>query len=438
MHDFHLIDNDPKAFEAALLRRGVVVDADEIVTVHRRLQATRTEVQALLARRNEISTRMAEIKREDQAAVAPWDPESGAEPPVTEEQALTAETRAMKPEITRLERLEQADYDRRDQLVGALPNLPASDVPDGAEAVEIAVRGDRRPMVEPKDHVALAGDYYDSATAGAISGSRYAILKGPVAELERALGQFMISMHTQLHGYTEMSVPFIVSKKAMFGTGQLPKFEDDLFKLTDGNYLIPTGEVPLTNLVRENTTEREALPLRYTALTPCFRSEAGASGRDTVGLIRQHQFMKVELVTLCEPQNADEEFERTVVCAERVLKALGLPYRVMMLAAEDLGFSARKTVDLEVWMPGQGRYVEIASISDCGTFQTQRMKGRYRQEDGKLGYLNSINGSGLAVGRTLAAVLENYQTPMAGLSIPRALLPFMRPQLPEHLERMVG
>lgn len=433
MHDFHLIDNAPDAIIAALARRGF--DAEMLVTeareAHRALQVTRTELQALQAERNTISTRIGELRQEEASTPA----RAIDDPAPTEEQTLRGRMGEIKPLLERLAREEDRLYTLREALVDQLPNLPADDIPDGGEdANEVAYTwGERRGYVEPKDHVTLAGDGYDSAVAGWLSGSRYAVLSGGFAAAERALGQFMLDLHVQRHGYVEKSVPFIVKPNVMYATGQWPKFKDDLFQLSDGNLLIPTGEVPLTNLAREQTTEREALPLRFTALTPCFRAEAGAAGRDTTGLIRQHQFMKVELVSLVEPEKADAEFWRKVKCAEAVLIALELPYRVVKLAAGDLGFSARKTVDLEVWMPSQQRYVEIASISWCGDFQTRRMKARYRQEDGKLGYLHSLNGSGLAIGRTLAALFENHQTAAGTVIMPQALAPYMVSRLPENV-----
>ncbi|UTC29346.1 seryl-tRNA synthetase [Brevundimonas phage vB_BpoS-Bambus] len=431
MLDFHLIDNEPDAVVAAIAKRGGAVKAivDDARETHRDLQTTRTELQALQTERNAISARIGEFRRGDRPVVAAREDDA----PPTEEETLRARMVEIKPRLERLAKQEDALYKAREGLVDQLPNLPAEDIPEGGEANNIVLSewGQRRAYVEPQDHVTLAGDSYDSAVAGWLSGSRYAVLSGAFASVERALGQFMLDLHVHRHGYVEKSVPFIVKPNVMYATGQWPKFKDDLFQLTDGNLLIPTGEVPLTNLVREQTTEREALPLRFTALTPCFRAEAGAAGRDTTGLIRQHQFHKVELVSLVEPEQAEAEFARKVACAETVLQYLDLPYRKVLLAAGDMGFAARKTIDLEVWMPSQQRYVEIASISWCGDFQTRRMKGRYRQADGKLGYLHSLNGSGLAVGRTLAALFENHQTDDGGVDMPAILVPYLRPRLPE-------
>lgn len=431
MLDFHLIDNEPSRVVAALARRGLSADADVAAArqAHRSLQETRTDLQALQAERNIISARIGELLR--QAVDAPVRAEDA---PPSEEDALRARMAEIKPHMDRLAKQEERLYQERQRLVDDLPNLPADDVPDGDASANVVYKtwGERRAFVSAKDHVELAASGYNADAARKLSGARYSVLSGPLATIERALGQFMLDLHTTRHGYVEQSVPFIVKPNVMYGTGQWPKFKDDLFALAGGDLLIPTGEVPLTNLAREQTTEPEDLPLRFTALTPCFRAEAGAAGRDTTGLIRQHQFHKVELVSLVAPDQAEAEFERKVACAEAVLQALELPYQAVRLAAGDLGFSARKTVDLEVWMPSQQRYVEIASISWCGDFQTRRMKARYRQAPGKLEYLHSLNGSGLAVGRTLAALFENHQTDDGGVVLmPEVLRPYLTPRLPE-------
>ena len=266
----------------------------------------------------------------------------------------------------------------------------------------------------------------DFEAAARMSGSRFVVLKGQLARLERALGQFMLDLHTREHGYTEVNPPLLVRADALFGTGQLPKFEQDLFRTTDDRFLIPTAEVSLTNLVRDQITPSEALPLRYTALTASFRSEAGASGRDTRGMIRQHQFQKVELVSITEPEASDAEHERMTACAEAVLDRLGLPYRRVLLCDGDMGFSARRTYDLEVWLPSEGRYREISSCSTCGDFQARRLEARTRRAGEKGGrYVHTLNGSGLAVGRTLVAVLENYQDEAGAIAIPSALISYM-------------
>lgn len=314
----------------------------------------------------------------------------------------------------------------------ALPNLPADDVPDGPdESANVVVKEvGEKPMFNfaPREHDLVAAPLgYDPEAAAAIAGARFAVLKGPLARLHRALGQYMLDIQTEVHGYRETAVPLLVHRHAAFGTGQLPKFEDDLFKTTDGRYLIPTAEVSLTNLVRESIVDDDTLPLRLTALTPCFRSEAGSAGRDTKGLIRQHQFEKVELVSICTAEQAGTEHGYMLRAAETILENLGLPYRRVQLCAGDMGFAARKTFDLEVWLPGQAAWREISSISDCGDFQGRRMNARYktRGEKGTRGHLHTLNGSGLAVGRTLVAVIENCQQADGSVRIPQVLHSYM-------------
>ena len=318
----------------------------------------------------------------------------------------------------------------RDLLAG-LPNIPAPDVPPGADEAdnqEVRRWGEPFAIAAPKDHTDLgeALGLMDFEAAARMSGARFVVLKGQLARLERALGQFMLDLQTREHGYLEVSPPLLVRDEAVFGTGQLPKFAEDLFHTEDGRWLIPTAEVSLTNLVREQITPAEELPLRLTALTHCFRSEAGASGRDTRGMIRQHQFQKVELVSITTPDQSEAEHERMVECAEAVLKALELPFRTMLLCAGDMGFSARKTYDLEVWIPSEGRYREISSCSNCGDFQARRMNARTRAAGEKGGrFVHTLNGSGLAVGRTLVAILENYQDENGAIAVPQALHPYM-------------
>ena len=317
-----------------------------------------------------------------------------------------------------------------DELLAALPNLPATDVPDGADEhanVALFERGALRSAVGAKEHDALGSRLgLDFDSAAAMSGSRFAVLKGQVARLHRALGQWMLDVQTREHGYLEVAPPLLVRRDALFGTGQLPKFEEDLFKAGDDHWLIPTAEVSLTNLVRESILSEAELPLRFAALTPCFRSEAGAAGKDTRGLIRQHQFEKVELVSITTPEASEAEHERMTGCAEAILDRLGLAYRRMLLCTGDMGFSARKTYDLEVWLPGQGRHREISSCSNCGDFQARRMDARYRPAEGKgTAFVHTLNGSGLAVGRTLVAVLETYQQADGSVAIPDVLAPYM-------------
>jgi seryl-tRNA synthetase len=317
-------------------------------------------------------------------------------------------------------------------LLSSLPNILDADVPDGRDEtdnfVEKTVGAIPNFAFPPKQHFEIGETLglMDFSAAAKIAGARFTVLRGALARLERALGQFMLDLHITEHGYAETVVPLLVNADSMFGTGQLPKFEEDLFKTTDGRYLIPTAEVPLTNLVANDILPASALPLRYAALSPCFRSEAGSAGRDTRGMLRQHQFYKVEMVSITHPDDSDAEHERMTRCAETVLEKLGLPYRRMLLCAGDTGFSAAKTYDLEVWLPGQGTYREISSCSNTRAFQARRMKARFRAADGKaLDFVHTLNGSGVAVGRALIAVLENFQNEDGSVKIPDVLQPYM-------------
>ena len=346
--------------------------------------------------------------------------------------ALMAEVAALKENIPGLEADERAAQAALTDAAAAIPNLPAADVPDGADEtgnIVIKTIGGKPDFdFAPLEHDIIAARLgYDPATAAKIAGARFAILQGPLARLHRALGQYMIDVQTGQHGYLETAVPLLVKPEAAFGTGQLPKFADDLFATTDGRYLIPTAEVSLTNIVRESIVDEDRLPLRLTALTQCFRSEAGSAGRDTRGLIRQHQFEKCELVSICTADQAAAEHDHMLASAETILENLGLAYRRMLLCTGDMGFSARKTFDLEVWLPGQGAWREISSISDCGDFQGRRMNARWkvRGEKGTQGFVNTLNGSGLAVGRTLVAIIENYQRADGSVAIPAVLHAYM-------------
>jgi seryl-tRNA synthetase len=316
--------------------------------------------------------------------------------------------------------------------LAGIPNIPADDVPDGADTEanrEIRRHGTPPSFAfKPRDHGEIGEGLglMDFGRAGKLSGARFVVLRGQLARLERAIGQFMIDTHTREFGYTEVSPPILVRDEAVYGTGSLPKFADDLFRTTTGLWLIPTAEVPLTNLVADEIVEEAQLPMRFTAWTPCFRSEAGAAGKDTRGMIRQHQFYKVELVSIAHPDRSGEEHERMTTCAEAILQRLGLAYRVMLLCTGDMGFASRKTYDIEVWLPGQNAYREISSCSNCGDFQARRMKGRFRPKEGKgTRFVHTLNGSGLAVGRTLIAVLENYQQGNGTVAVPEALRPYM-------------
>ena len=346
-------------------------------------------------------------------------------------EALKAEVAMLKDKLPQMEDQERADGIELDAMLAALPNLPADDTPDGAsedDNVEITRWGDQRSFdFEPKDHADLGPAVgLDFETGVVISGARFTFMRGQMARLNRALGQFMLDYQTMERGYTECATPYLVKQEALFGTGQLPKFAEDNFQTTDGRWLIPTAEVSLTNSVREQILAETDLPIRLTALTPCFRSEAGAAGKDTKGLIRQHQFEKVEMVSIVRPEDSAAEHERMVESAQGILRTLELPYRKMLLCTGDMGASARKTYDLEVWLPGQGLYREISSCSNCGDWQARRMNARYRPAEGKgTVFVHTLNGSGLAVGRTLVAVLENYQEADGSVTVPTALLPYM-------------
>jgi seryl-tRNA synthetase len=417
MHDIKPVRTDPAAFDAALARRGIASASSALLGADARLRAIQTELQAALARRNEASRDIGAAKAQRDHATA---------------DALMMVVAVLKERIPGLEAGERAAQATLADLAAVLPNMPAADVPDGQdETGNVVARTVGTPpefAFTPLEHDAVAARLgYDPEAAARIAGARFAVLKGPLARLHRALGQYMIDVQTERHGFAETAVPLLVNRDAAFGTGQLPKFEDDLFKTTDGRYLIPTAEVSLTNLVRDAIIDEETLPLRLTALTPCFRSEAGSAGRDTKGLIRQHQFEKCELVSICTPEQADAEHAHMVASAEAILENLGLAYRRMLLCTGDMGFTARKTFDLEVWLPGQNCYREISSISDCGDFQGRRMNSRYRTrgDKGTKGFVNTLNGSGLAVGRTLVAILENYQQADGSVRIPAVLHPYM-------------
>jgi seryl-tRNA synthetase len=415
MHDIRALRADPAAFDAALNRRAAAPETARVLALDAELRATLTELQEGQARRNEASRAIGAAKAaRDEGAVI----------------ALMDEVAALKERMPALEeRARVGEAAVRDALL-AIPNAPAPDVPEGADEhgnVEVHRRG-VVPAFDfaPLEHDVLAAPLgYDPDAAAAIAGARFAVLKGPLARLHRALGQFMLD--TQIAaGYVEVAPPLLVRSAAMLGTGQLPKFGEDAFHTTDDRWLIPTAEVSLTNLVRERILAEGELPLRFVALTPCFRQEAGSAGKDTRGLIRQHQFEKVEMVSITTPDASEAEHERMTQCAEAILDALGLPYRRMLLCAGDMGFSARKTFDLEVWLPGQGRYREISSCSNCGDFQARRMDARYRPAGAKgTGFVHTLNGSGLAVGRTLVAVLENYQQADGSVEVPNALRPWM-------------
>ncbi|QGN54527.1 serine--tRNA ligase [Novosphingobium sp. Gsoil 351] len=420
MHDIRLIRDDPKAFDAALARRGLGAQAAAVLALDTAKRAVATRLQEGLARRNEASKAIG-------AAMGQGRKE--------EADALKEEVGILKVSLPALEQEEREQTAALHDALAALPNRPADDVPEGddeAGNVEQKAWGARRQFnYAPANHADLGAALgLDFETGAQISGARFTFLRGQMARLQRALGQFMLDRQTAA-GFTECAPPLLVRSDAMFGTGQLPKFAEDSFRTGDDHWLIPTSEVSLTNSVREQILADGVLPIKLTALTPCFRSEAGSAGKDTRGYIRQHQFEKVELVTICRPEDSAAQHERMTLAAEAILEALELPYRRMLLCAGDMGFSARKTYDLEVWLPGQDAYREISSISNCGDFQARRMNTRYRPEggpDGKKGgteFVHTLNGSGLAVGRTLVAVLENYQQEDGSVHLPVVLHPYM-------------
>ncbi len=466
MHDIRAIRENPALYDAAWARRGLSAQTPAILEFDAKLRAATTAKQEAEAARNAASKQIGQAKAQKDEAKA---------------QALMAEVAALKEKIESASAEEATLQKQRDDLLASLPNLPAADVADGEDENDnIEVRrwyiqsNAGPPAVDlSADHVTLgeALGMMDFEAAARMSGSRFVALKGKLARLERALAAFMLDLQTETHGYLEVSPPILVKDEAMFGTGQMPKFEEDqffasslaaadfdpkehrglyfdnapdvdIFRSSAGKmemkvglkgskvvsarrWLIPTAEVSLTNLVREQMLDETSLPIRMTADTPCFRSEAGAAGKDTRGMIRQHQFRKVELVSITTPEQSHEEHERMTQCAEEVLKRLELPYRVMALCTGDMGFGARKTYDLEVWLPSQGKYREISSCSNCGDFQARRMNARYRDKDGKPQFVHTLNGSGLAVGRTLVAVLENYQNADGSVTVPKALVPYM-------------
>ena len=416
MHDIKAIRENPQVFDRGWAARGVAAQSTAILALDARLRAAQTALQAAQSRRNDASKLIGAAKaKKDEAAAA----------------ALMTEVEQLKGVIAEQTELERANAETLHALVAGLPNLPEPGVPPGADEHanrEVRRWGEPFAIQNPKDHVDLGAalGMMDFEAAARMSGSRFVVLKSGIARLERALGQFMLEMQTREHGYLEVSPPLLVRDEAVFGAGQLPKFAEDLFHTTDGRWLISTAEVPLTNLVREEITAEEDLPLRLTALTPSFRSEAGASGKDTRGMIRQHQFYKVELVSITTPEQSAAEHERMVGCAEAILKRLDLPFRTMLLCTGDMGFSAAKTFDLEVWLPSQGIYREISSCSNCGDFQARRMDARCRKSGEKgTRFVHTLNGSGLAVGRTLVALMENYQDEAGRIAIPQALQGYM-------------
>jgi seryl-tRNA synthetase len=412
MHDIRSIRENPEAFDAALARRGVSAQSAGLIELDASRRSYETDQQARKAAKNDLSKRIGQAMAAKNFTLA-------------EDMKLEASMSSDQDQLAQ-------DYaDKLNAALATLPNLPDPAVPDGVDEtqnVEVSRWGTPRQFdFTPKEHADLGPALgLDFETGALLSGSRFTFLRGQMARLQRALGQFMLDTQTLQRGYNECATPLLVREEALFGTGQLPKFAEDNFQTTDGRWLIPTAEVSLTNSVREQILDTAALPIRLTALTPCFRSEAGAAGKDTRGYIRQHQFEKVELVSICRPEDSPAEHERMVASAESILEALGLPYRKLLLCAGDMGFTARKTFDLEVWLPGQNAYREISSISNCGDFQARRMNTRFRPEGAKNNeFVHTLNGSGLAVGRTLVAILENGQQEDGSVDLPAALHSYM-------------
>ncbi|WP_414901257.1 serine--tRNA ligase [Rhizobium cremeum] len=417
MLDIKWIRENAETLDDALAKRGAEPLAAQLIALDEKRRAVVQSLQDMQSRRNAASKEIGAAMAQKNAELA---------------EKLKAEVAALKDTMPAAEDEERrVSAELADQL-SRIPNVPLDDVPVGKDEhdnVVARVVGQKPGWNHPaKEHFEIgeALGYMDFERAAKLSGSRFTVLTGPLAKLERALGQFMLDLHTTEHGYTEVSSPLMVRDEAMYGTGQLPKFAEDLFKTTDGRWLIPTAEVTLTNLVSGEILEQEKLPLRFTALTPSFRSEAGSAGRDTRGMLRQHQFWKCELVSITDAESSIDEHERMTACAEEVLKRLGLHFRTMTLCTGDMGFGSRKTYDLEVWLPGQNTYREISSCSVCGDFQARRMNARYRGKDGKgTTFVHTLNGSGTAVGRCLIAVMENYLNEDGSITIPDALLPYM-------------
>ncbi|MDI9313264.1 MAG: serine--tRNA ligase [Hydrotalea sp.] len=414
MHDIKFIRDNPEQFDAGLARRGLAAQSATILAMDETWRRLQRELEELLAARNAGSANIAVLKKSNQ----PTDD-------------AMAQLQSLKTKIPELEVAAAAQKTKLDEMLAALPNLPEDAVPAGKDEhdnVEIRRQGEARKFSSPpKPHDQLGEDLamMDFTTAANVAGARFVFLRQDLARLERALAQFMIDTHFTEFGYEETSPPLLVRSNTVYGTGQLPKFADDLFKTTDDRWLIPTAEVPLTAQIMGRVYQADELPKRYVALTPCFRSEAGAAGKDTKGMIRQHQFWKVELVSITTAEQSNDELERMTACAEHILQKLQLPYRTMLLCSGDMGFAAKKTYDIEVFVPAQNCYREISSCSNVGDFQARRLHGRYKDKDGTMKFVHTLNGSGLAVGRALVAVMENYQSSDGGVDVPAVLQPYM-------------
>ncbi len=414
MHDIKKIRENPSDLDELLAKRKHPPVSNQIIELDEKNREIIGELQVIQEERNAKSKLIGEYaakEKNDEAA------------------KLKAEVTSLKDKMQELENSQREKQEELNTVLSSLPNNPADDVPVGDESLnkEIKLEGNKKEFTfTPKEHDELGENLnmMSFELAAKISGSRFVVQSGLIARMERAISNFMLDLHTNEFGYTEMNVPILVKDQSVYGVGQLPKFKDDLFKTTDDYWLIPTAEVPLSNMTRESIIDILDLPKRYVSHTPCFRSEAGAAGKDTRGIMRQHQFYKVELVSLTSESQSKDEHERMLSCAEEVLKRLNLHYRVVILSSEDMGFAAQKTYDIEVWLPGQKAYREISSCSNCGDFQARRMNSRYK-EGKETKFLHTLNGSGLAVGRTLISILENYQNEDGTIQVPDALIPYM-------------
>ena len=416
MHDINFIRTNPVEFDNRIKLRGLTHCAEKINKIDEERRNTQTVLQNILAERNILSKKIGEIKSKKKDATV-----------------IIKKVEKLKDQISSLKELEKIKEDELSAILCRIPNLPSKDVPVGDNEknnTQYKIWGDKPKFTfKTKRHFEIGENLnlMDFDLASKLSGSRFVVLQGMLAKLERAISQFMLDKHTIENGYTEMNVPYLVKDDALFGTGNLPKFGEDLFTAGDSHWLIPTAEVPLTNLVREQIINEKELPMRVTSYTPCFRSEAGAAGKDTRGMLRQHQFTKVELVSITTPEDSKQELERMLSSAESILQDLNIHYRVMTLCTGDMGFAANKTYDIEVWLPGENAYREISSCSNCGDFQARRMNAKYKSKN-KNNFVHTLNGSGLAVGRTLIAILENYQTADGNVEIPKVLQKYFNGQ----------
>ncbi len=416
MHDINFIRENPISFDNLIEQRGEKPCSEKILIIDREKRKAQTHLQELLAERNTLSKKIGLLKSKNQ-----------------ESNEIINKVETLKDQIAGLKELEKIKDDELQAILSRLPNIASKDVPVGFTEnhnKEINIWGEKAKFsFQPKRHYEIGEDsgLMNFDLASKLSGSRFVILKGMLSKLERAIAQFMLDKHTLENGYTEFNVPILIKDQSLFGTGNLPKFAEDLFTAGENHWLIPTAEVPLTNLVRDQILELNTLPMRVTSFTPCFRSEAGAAGKDTRGMLRQHQFSKVELVSISTPEQSDKELERMLSCAEKILQDLNIHYRVVTLCTGDMGFSAKKTYDIEVWLPGENAYREISSCSNCGDFQARRMNAKFKRENHNI-FVHTLNGSGLAVGRTLIAILENYQTEDGNVTIPEPLRKYLNNQ----------